>query len=529
MSYEPLSPVTETDPLGHATRRELGAVLDDEVNQIPEKYRTPLILCYLEGKTNEEAAKELGCPIGSMSWKLDKGRELLRNRLARRGVALSAAALTTTLAENAATAAVPVSLGDATLRSALLLASGKAAATVLSADVASLADSFLHTLFTAKLRIAALAVVAITLLGGGSVFAYRTLVPDPHGQPATVDHATWVERRVAELEPTADDRKIDRIGWATDIRDGLRLARESNRPVFLFTHDGRINTGRAGGSAFHLRGHSFADDRVIALLNRSFVPVYSSNQDTGKDGAAPLAEKEERWRIYHAAHDAKLHIGDDCLYILTSEGLPFDCLRVREAKQVDILLERLEQAVQKLGTPSGAPVVMPKPQMVPPAVEPGSLVLHLTARVLDRNVWCEFPAEDWIVLSQTEWTSLAPLPALRQGGSYDVAPEVAARLFTHCYPQTENNDVTTNRIDRQSLRGTVESAANGIARVRLDGQVRMKHRFYPNRADDYFVDATLTGFLEADLARGTVRSLRLVTDKATYGPWTFAAALRSLP
>jgi hypothetical protein len=62
-------------------------------------------------------------------------------------------------------------------------------------------------------------------------------------QPGDRDLA-WVEKRVQELEPAARDRRIDEIGWASDIRQAERLAGEHNRPVFLFTHDGHINTGR---------------------------------------------------------------------------------------------------------------------------------------------------------------------------------------------------------------------------------------------------------------------------------------------
>jgi len=54
----------------------------------------------------------------------------------------------------------------------------------------------------------------------------------------------WVRERVQELEPTVKERRIDEIGWAASIREAERLAKENKRPVFLFTHDGRINTGR---------------------------------------------------------------------------------------------------------------------------------------------------------------------------------------------------------------------------------------------------------------------------------------------
>jgi hypothetical protein len=59
------------------------------------------------------------------------------------------------------------------------------------------------------------------------------------------DHSpARIDERVAALQPTADERRIDRIGWAPDIRSALRLAREHGRPVFLFTMDGRFSIGR---------------------------------------------------------------------------------------------------------------------------------------------------------------------------------------------------------------------------------------------------------------------------------------------
>ena len=62
--------------------------------------------------------------------------------------------------------------------------------------------------------------------------------------PPGARNLAWVEKRVQELEPAARERRIDEIGWASDIRHAERLAAEHKRPVFLFTHDGHINTGR---------------------------------------------------------------------------------------------------------------------------------------------------------------------------------------------------------------------------------------------------------------------------------------------
>jgi hypothetical protein len=56
--------------------------------------------------------------------------------------------------------------------------------------------------------------------------------------------ASWVDARVKERQPSPDERKFDQIGWVKDIREALRLGKENNRPIFLFTHDGRMNVGR---------------------------------------------------------------------------------------------------------------------------------------------------------------------------------------------------------------------------------------------------------------------------------------------
>jgi len=71
----------------------------------------------------------------------------------------------------------------------------------------------------------------------GMVFVANVLASD------TNDFA-WVEQRVRELQPTAKEKRFDEIGWAEDIRDALGLAKIHQRPVFLFTHDGRMNIGR---------------------------------------------------------------------------------------------------------------------------------------------------------------------------------------------------------------------------------------------------------------------------------------------
>jgi hypothetical protein len=56
--------------------------------------------------------------------------------------------------------------------------------------------------------------------------------------------ANWVDHHVRELQPSREERRIDEIGWAKTIVEAEQLAQEHNRPIFLFTYDGRIDTGR---------------------------------------------------------------------------------------------------------------------------------------------------------------------------------------------------------------------------------------------------------------------------------------------
>jgi hypothetical protein len=87
---------------------------------------------------------------------------------------------------------------------------------------------------------------AALLLLGAAFSLGGLLSPSPAAEKRVADKdvATWVERRVQDWQPTAAERRFDEIGWVKDIREALRLAKEHNRPVFLFTHDGRIGIGR---------------------------------------------------------------------------------------------------------------------------------------------------------------------------------------------------------------------------------------------------------------------------------------------
>jgi RNA polymerase sigma factor (sigma-70 family) len=191
-------------PIGDMAWHELRPVLDEELNRLPEKYRAPVVLCYLEGRTNEEAARELGWTKGTVSGRLARARDLLRQRLTRRGLALSAGLFVTALAQQVALAAVPAPLAGSTLQAASLVAAGEwAAAGALSAPVAALTEGVLQAMLLTKLKTAAAVVLALCVVGTGAGVATRQVVT---GRQADVE-----EERAALSDPApAPELKEDK-------------------------------------------------------------------------------------------------------------------------------------------------------------------------------------------------------------------------------------------------------------------------------------------------------------------------------
>src|SRR5207302_5337279 len=105
----------------------LQVVLDQELSGLPDKYRAVLLLCDLESKTRKEAARQLGCPEGTIAGRLARARVMLAKRLARHGLPVSGGALAAVLAQNVASACVPISVLSSTIKAATLLAAGHAA------------------------------------------------------------------------------------------------------------------------------------------------------------------------------------------------------------------------------------------------------------------------------------------------------------------------------------------------------------------------------------------------------------------
>jgi hypothetical protein len=173
---------------------DLRSLLDEELLRLPDKYRAPLVLCYLEGKTHMEAAQVLGWPSGSMSKRLEQAREILRLRLTRRGVALSSVVLITSLGESAR-AALPPALVSSSVKAGVLAATGQALNGAVSAHVALLAEGVAKTMVAAKLKLWMLAVAGVGLVTAGALLA--AIHSEPQKQEDPQEKAPRAEASVA--------------------------------------------------------------------------------------------------------------------------------------------------------------------------------------------------------------------------------------------------------------------------------------------------------------------------------------------
>jgi HlyD family secretion protein len=216
----PTADVPAEQPNADPTWNELRQILDAEIERLPARYRLPIVLCYLEGKTNAEAARQLGCAAGTIFSRLSRARELLRSRLARRGVKLGSLALTALLAGNTAMATPGSALVGATLKAAALFAAGKTAG--VSVQISTLVEGVLKAMFLGKIKTVAAFILLAGFVAVGGVLTHQALRAD---QPVDPDAA----RRLPA--PAVQNRDAIPVHVARPVQGGLD--REIRQPCSL--------------------------------------------------------------------------------------------------------------------------------------------------------------------------------------------------------------------------------------------------------------------------------------------------------
>jgi RNA polymerase sigma factor (sigma-70 family) len=201
---------TEVDA---ATPTEAAEAVHQEVDRLPKPYRCAVVLCYFEGRTYEEAANALQCPVGTVKSRLAWSRDRLRARLASRGLAPSGAVFAALLSSESSSAAVPEALADATIEAAMQLAASPAAAAgLVPASVAALTEGVTKAMLLSKWK---LIVMSLTVAGVvGSSAAVLAQLPkgaegDPNASAAGFGARDPARDDSGRLE--AIERKLDRL------------------------------------------------------------------------------------------------------------------------------------------------------------------------------------------------------------------------------------------------------------------------------------------------------------------------------
>ena len=164
------------DPLAQITLQETHELLDRELTRLPDKFRVPLVLCYLEGLTRDEAAHRLNWPVSLLKSRLEQGRERLRARLASRGLALSGILVASAIFEGTASAAVPSVLLSSTVNAGAAVAGGGAAISLVLPRVTALTERMVMAMFITKVKTAALGLLLLGVLSlGTGLYTQRVL------------------------------------------------------------------------------------------------------------------------------------------------------------------------------------------------------------------------------------------------------------------------------------------------------------------------------------------------------------------
>jgi RNA polymerase sigma factor (sigma-70 family) len=273
---------------------DLEAILHEELGRLPEQYRAAVVLCLLEGVGLDQAAGQLGCPVGTIHSRLARGRARLRDRLTRRGLAPAVGVIATALAGEITAPAVPAALVDSTVHSAIRLAAGKLSmADGTPASVVELTQGVLKMTRFAYLKTATFFVASAGLVLAASVLAQYQPANSNAGAVAPDGRAARSGSSSEAVEPKGDvEKEILRLerAWATGLanRDRAAVDRILAEEIVVTDPVGRTwdkakYLAELGGNAwgvdfYELRDisiHVFA--RAAVVTGRAVVKTNASN------------------------------------------------------------------------------------------------------------------------------------------------------------------------------------------------------------------------------------------------------------
>jgi RNA polymerase sigma factor (sigma-70 family) len=291
----PMVHVSEPSTVAQGLWHDVLPLLDQELALLPEKYRFPIVLCDLEGKTRKEAARQLGWPEGTVAGRLASARKMLAKRLGRHGLPLSAGVLAALLSESGTQAAVPMSLVIATVRAATR--------GVIHAGISSVAEGVVSAMLLSSLKLPVLILVAVTAAAAGAALVVdRRQVTDKPGEVPGMPDVRVVYDSLAPEKPKGGHggkpNVVEETAWGEAV-DGIQAGVTANKRDFRM--------GETATFSVKLRNVSGA------TITASFVSGVPGLKKPGVTSAANaqlrvLVPSEPR--VYHPTESLSLNPGE---------------------------------------------------------------------------------------------------------------------------------------------------------------------------------------------------------------------------
>jgi RNA polymerase sigma factor (sigma-70 family) len=263
--------------------RDLRPVLDQELNGLPDKYRLPIILCDLEDKSIKEATRQLGWPQGTLAGRLARGRKMLVQRLARRGVTLSAGSLAAVLSANVTCAGVPAALASSTVKAASLVTAGQAAvAGVVGVEVAALMKGVMKAMMIARLKTVTAAALAVAAVGvGGALLCGAGF--QPAGNEAGWKPAPRVVQIAGKRPSDAATERQASPATAGSLSFGLGVNSNAGLTGSVVLNERNFDTGvNADANSTKSAQYKALFIKTLTIMAEHFEHITSANQYDGR-------------------------------------------------------------------------------------------------------------------------------------------------------------------------------------------------------------------------------------------------------